>query len=109
MQSGAAVPPDALQGSVACFTFEDEAFARALLSWRIGAWDILKELCKPGSQAAMRVETIVDLVLLEGVLDAEFDDSEPDDDPDFEEDAAPDFEFPMEAAPPLDFACANAH
>jgi DNA polymerase type B, organellar and viral len=101
--------PDALQGSVACFTFEDEAFARALLSWRIGAWDILKELCKPGSQAAMRVETIVDLVLLEGVPDAEFDDSEPDDDPDFDEDVAPDFEFPMEAAPPLDFACANAH
>ena len=57
--------PDKLQASVACFTFEDEAFARALLSWRIDAWDVLKELCKPGSQAAMRVETIVDLVLLE--------------------------------------------
>ena len=57
--------PDKLQGSIAYFTFEDEAFARALLSWRIEAWDVLKELCKPGSQAAMRVEAIVDVVLLE--------------------------------------------
>ena len=99
--------PDALQGSVDCLTFEDQAFARALLSWRNGAWEILKKLCKPGSQAAMRLETIVDLVLLDP--DAEFDDSEPDYDPDFDEDFGPDFEFPMEAAPPLDFACANAH
>ena len=44
----------------------------------------------------MRVETIVDLVLLEGVPDAEFDDSEPDGDPDFDEDFAPDFDFLME-------------
>jgi hypothetical protein len=57
----------------------------------------------------MRVETIVDLVLLEGVPDAEFDDSEPDGDPDFDEDFAPDFDFLMDAGPPLDVACANTH
>ena len=58
----------------------------------------------------MRVETIVDLVLLDGVPDTEFDDPEPDE-PDFDEDFAPDFDFLMDAAAAsaLDFACANAH
>ena len=92
--------PDKLQGSIACFTFEDEAFARALLSWRIDAWDVLKELCKPGSEAAMRVEPIVDVVLLEDARDTEFDDPEPDDEPDVDEDLEPDFDFLMDAAMP---------
>ena len=105
--------PDKLQGSIAYFTSEDEAFACALLRWRIEAWDVLRELCMPGSQAAMRVEDLIDLVLREGVLDAEFDGSEPDDEPDFDEDLEMDFDVPPDAALPdltaFDVACANAH
>jgi hypothetical protein len=108
--------PDRIQGSIACFTFEDEAFACAVLRWRIEAWDLVRELCKPGSEAAMRVEDLLDLVLLEGVPDAEFDGSEPDDEPDediFDEDLEMDFDVPPDAALPepaaFDVASANAH
>jgi hypothetical protein len=73
--------PHKLQASIACLTFEDEAFARALLRWRIEAWDVLEELCKPDSQATTRVEAIVDAVLLEDSRHTEFNDPEPDDEP----------------------------
>jgi hypothetical protein len=105
--------PDKIQGSIADFTFEDEAFACALLRWRIEAWDVLRELCMPSSQAAKRVEAIVDVVLLEDARDTEFDDLEPDDEPGFDEDLEPDFDFLMDVATPdsapFDVACANAH
>jgi hypothetical protein len=67
----------------------------------------------PSSQAAKRVEAIVDVVLLEEARDTEFDDLEPDDEPGFDEDLEPDFDFLMDVAMPdsaaLDIACANAH
>ena len=116
MQNEEAPALTRLQGSIAYFTFEDEAFASALLSWRIEAWDLVKQLCKSGSQAEMRLKALVDLALLDGVPDTEFDGPEPFEENSrdvFDEDIEPDFDFLMEPATPdsaaFDVACANAH
>jgi hypothetical protein len=61
----------------------------------------------------MRVDDLMDLVLREGIPDTEFDGSEPDDEPDFDEILEIDFDVPPDAAPPeptaFDVACANVH
>ena len=69
--------PDKIQGSIADFTFEDEAFVCALLRWRIEGWDLVRQLCKSGSQAEMRLKALVDIALLDSVPDTEFDGPEP--------------------------------
>jgi hypothetical protein len=108
--------PDKLQGSIAYFTFEDEAFARAFLRWRFGAWELLAVLCKPGSQAAARVKKLVDMALLDDVPDTDFDSWEPEDEPNediFDQhlevdlDARPDAALVASIA--FDVACANEH
>ena len=108
--------PDKIQGSIAYFTFEDEAFASALLGWRIEAWDLVKQLCKSGSQAEMRLKALVDLALLDGIPDTEFDGPDPFEETSqdvFDQDIEPDFDFLMDAATPdsvaIDLACANTH
>ena len=105
--------PDKIQGSIAYFTFEDEAFASALLGWRIEAWDLVKQLCKSGSQAEMRLKALVDLALLDGIPDTEFDGPEAFEETSqdvFDQDIEPDFDFLMDAdSAAIDFACANVH
>jgi hypothetical protein len=96
--------PEQLQGSIASFTLKDDTFARALLGWRIEALDVLMQLCAPGSTAATRMQSLIEVV---GLEDLRLNDIEPDDEPSaFDEDIEPDFEFVALAA--CDAACANA-
>jgi hypothetical protein len=73
---------DELQESITYLTADDEAFAGAFLRWRIGAWDLLTLLCKPGSQAATRVKELVAAALSDDAPDVDFDGSEPEYEPD---------------------------
>jgi hypothetical protein len=89
--------PGALAGSIDYFTVQDETLATAMLRSQIKAMDLLKQLCKSGSQAQNRLRDAIDCVMVERLMEGEpefpaVDEFPPEDEPDFGPDFKPEDE-----------------